>query len=531
MTLDIWSDMKKISRLSRVSLLLAILFGIDKLLSVVRQMLISKEFGLSALLDVYNAANNLPDMLFMLISGGALAIAFIPILTEVLGKEGQEKAWDLFSNILNIGFLLTALMAVVFAIFARPLIENVITPGFTQEQIAIATKLMRMNLISTLIFSLSGLIMAGLQANEHFLLPALAPIFYTLGQIFGALVLAPSKGFRLGPVTLPAFGLGVEGLVYGVIIGALLHLLIQVPGLIKYNYRWRPIVKFREPYTRKVFKVMGPRLVTMFLIQMIFLAQDNMASGLEEGAISALMYGYWIMQVPQTLLGTSIATAVLPTLSEFFNNGQFDAFKEKIERATKVMLVLTIPIAVIAAVIVEPAVALFIRGLDAAGIARVVLVTRIFLAAIISHSLVELFARSFYAQQKPFIPMLGAAVTLAVFVGAGFGLMALLPQWGVASEAGIVAANLLAYSAQAVLLFLLLNRHLVLRLNTGALHTGLVFGKAILAALLGGGLAYVAFSFMPRFNYTLIGAVIAGVVGLAIAALMLRKELFYIREL
>ena len=277
--------MKKLSRLSRVSLLLAILFGFDKLLSVVRQMLISKEFGLSAVLDVYNAANNLPDMLFMLISGGALAIAFIPILTEVLGKGGQQKAWDLFSNILNIGFLITALMAIVFAIFARPLIENVITPGFTQEQILIATRLMRMNLISTLIFSLSGLVMAGLQANEHFLLPALAPVFYTLGQIFGALILAPEKGLTVGPITFPTLGLGVEGLVYGVIIGALLHLLIQVPGLIKYNYRWRPIVNFKEPYTRKVFKVMGPRLITMFLIQMVFLAQDNMASGLEEGEI------------------------------------------------------------------------------------------------------------------------------------------------------------------------------------------------------------------------------------------------------
>lgn len=523
--------MKKLSRLSRVSLLLAILFGFDKLLSVVRQMLISKEFGLSAVLDVYNAANNLPDMLFMLISGGALAIAFIPILTEVLGKEGQQKAWDLFSNILNIGFLITALMAIVFAIFARPLIENVITPGFTQEQILIATKLMRMNLISTLIFSLSGLVMAGLQANEHFLLPALAPVFYTLGQIFGALILAPEKGLTVGPITFPTLGLGVEGLVYGVIIGALLHLLIQVPGLIKYNYRWRPIVNFREPYTRKVFKVMGPRLVTMFLIQMIFLAQDNMASSLEAGAISALMYGYWIMQIPQTLLGTSIATAVLPTLSEFFNNKQFDAFKDKIEHATKVMLVLTIPIAVIAAVVVQPAVATFIRGLDAAGVARVVLVSRIFLAAIIGHSLVELFARSFYAQQKPFIPMLGAGVTLAIFVGAGFGLMALLPKWGIASEAGIVAANLLAYSVQAVLLFVLLNRRLVFQLNTGALHTGMVFGKAVLAAVLGGGLAFAAFNYLPRFAHSLIGAVIAGLLGLAIAALVIRKELVLVRSL
>ena len=92
--------MKKLSRLSQVSLLLAVLFTVDKLLGVARQMLISRQFGLSAELDVFNAANNLPDMLFMLISGGALTIAFIPVLTEVLNKDGKKAAWELFSNVL-----------------------------------------------------------------------------------------------------------------------------------------------------------------------------------------------------------------------------------------------------------------------------------------------------------------------------------------------------------------------------------------------------------------------------------------------
>lgn len=523
--------MKKLSRLSRVSLLLAILFAFDKILSVVRQMLISSEFGISEALDVYNSANNVPDMLFMLISGGALAIAFIPILTEVLGKEGQQKAWDLFSNILNIGFLITAALAIIFSIFARPLLQYLIVPDFSPEQINLAIPLLRLNFISTLIFSISGLVMAGLQANEHFLLPALAPIFYTFGQIFGALFLAPEVGFKFGSIQLPTLSLGVHGLVYGAIIGAVLHLLIQVPGLIKYNYRWRPTVDFREPYTRKVFKVMGPRLITMFLIQMVFIMQDNMASGLETGAISALMYAYWIMQIPQTLLGTSVATAVLPTLSELFNSERFDAFKEKIEHATKVMLVLTIPVAVIAAVVVEPAIAVFIRGLDAQGIARVVLVSRIFLAGIIGHSLVELFARSFYAQQKPLVPMLGAGLTLAIFVGAGFGLRALLPGWGIAAEVGIVVANVIAYSVQATLLFILLNRRLVNDLGTEKLQTWLVFGKAMIAALIGGGLAFAAINYLPRFQHTLIGAMIAGLLGIAIAAIVIHKELVYIRSL
>ena len=128
--------MKKFSRLSQVSLLLAVLFTVDKLLGVARQMLISRQFGLSAELDVFNAANNLPEMLFMLISGGALTIAFIPVLTEVLNKDGKKAAWELFSNVLNLVFLVTATVAIIFGIFAQPLVSSQlgVAPGFFAEQ-------------------------------------------------------------------------------------------------------------------------------------------------------------------------------------------------------------------------------------------------------------------------------------------------------------------------------------------------------------------------------------------------------------
>ncbi|NCU21803.1 hypothetical protein EOM89_14110, partial [Candidatus Falkowbacteria bacterium] len=111
---------------------------------------------------------------------------------------------------------------------------------------------MRLNLVATLLFSISGFFMAGLQANQHFLLPALAPVLYVVGQIFGALILSPAEGISVGPITFPGLGFGVIGLAYGVIIGALLHLLIQVPGLIKFHFRWKPGVDFKDAEARKV---------------------------------------------------------------------------------------------------------------------------------------------------------------------------------------------------------------------------------------------------------------------------------------
>ncbi len=507
--------MKNISRLTKISLLLAVLFSLDKLLGVARQMLVSRQFGLSAELDVFNAANNLPDMLFMLISGGALAIAFIPVLTEVLSKEGREKAWALFSNILNIAFLLTAAMAVLIAIFAGPLVSGNlgIAPGFSSAQMLLTIKLLRLNLIATLIFSLSGLVMAGLQANQHFLFPALAPIFYDFGQIFGVLILAPTEPYRIGSLTLPAMGLGIEGMVYGVILGAVLHLLIQVPGLVKYHFRWQPRADLNDPDTRKVLRMMGPRLLSMLFIQLIFLAQDNFASRLATGSVTALTYGWWIMQVPETLIGTAIATAVLPTLAELFSQQAFSQLRAKIERAGQVMLALTIPIAVIAGIVIQPLIQALL-GLDAADTARVVLVTQVFLLGISGHSLVELFVRSFYAMQKPKYPLILSAGTLLVYLGVGWLLSARF------EAAGIAAANTLAYTLQALVLFILLNKVLSDKLEL--LST---FARAALAALLGGAAAWLVMRFAPIPGGALVSAFAAGLLGLLPAALVLRKEL------
>ena len=108
----------KFSKLTKISLLLACFFFLDKVLAFVRQILIARQFGLSKELDAFNVANNVPDLLFALISGGALAIAFIPVLTEVLTKSGQKPAWKLFSHIANLAFLVTVLLAVFVALFA-----------------------------------------------------------------------------------------------------------------------------------------------------------------------------------------------------------------------------------------------------------------------------------------------------------------------------------------------------------------------------------------------------------------------------
>ncbi len=429
----------------RSSLLLAVFFGLDKLVGLARQVIIGRTYGVGAELDAYNAANNLPDALFALISGGALAIAFIPVLSEYLEKRDRAAAWGLFSRVANSAFLITAVLAVLVALFAGPLVSRAIVPGFDSGQQALVVSLMRLNLIATLIFSISGLVIGGLQANQHFLLPALAPILYNLGQISGVTLLAPR--------------LGIYGLAYGVILGAALHLGIQIPGLLRYGFKWTPRLEWGDPGVRRVARLMAPRVVTLVMINLIFIATDNFASSLGAGAVTAIAFGWQIMQVPETVIGAAIGTALLPTLSEQAARGDRAALSSMLRRALAAILVLTVPAAIVGLFVVRPFVALVFEGREftAEGTALVTTAAQFFLLGLVGHSLVEVAARTFYAHQDALTPLVTKVATLGLFIG---GCYLFIPLY---AHGGIALANSVAFSLEAVVLLGLLWRRGVFR--------------------------------------------------------------------
>jgi putative peptidoglycan lipid II flippase len=482
--------MNKLTFLSRTSLLLFILFSLDKVLAFLRSMIVTRQFRLSAAFDAFNSANNLPDLLYALISGGTLAMALIPVLSATLAASGQRDLWNVFSRVANIFFLAAALLAAGIAVFARPIVESQlgIVPGFTASQQSLVANLMRLNLIATLTFSISGLVMSGLQANQHFLFPALAPTFYNLGQIFGALVLAPSKPYSIGPLTLPAFGLGVYGLVYGVILGAFLHLAIQIPGLVKYKFHWTPSVSLKDERVRQVLRLVGPRLVTMFFIQATFIARDNLASRLPgAGAISALAIGWMIMQVPETLLGTAVGTALLPTISGHAARKDWEAFRLTVERAVRVLVALCLPVATVLAAVLHPLVrAIF--GLDEAGSTLVTWTVRVYLLALTGESVLEVAARAFYARKDALRPLVASFLNTLIFIGGGAFILLNRPQWGAPG----IALIEMAFTIEAAILLIWLNRLLPAKVTLG---TSLLRGLA--GAIIGGGVAYGLALWLP----------------------------------
>lgn len=475
------------SHIARSSLIVAFFFGLEKLLGFLRQVMIARQFGLSPELDAFNAANNIPDLLFALIAGGALAVAFIPVLADYLNRDGLEAMWKLFYRIANLVFLVTAAFSILVAIFADQLVRwrMGIAPGFTPAQQALVADLMRLNLISTLLFSLGGLSIAGLQTNKHFFLPALAPSMYDLGTLFGVVILAPQQGYQVGPITLPSYGFGIHGLVYGTILGAALFLIVQIPGLIYYHFRWAPRIDLKDAGVQRVLSLMGPRVLTVFCIQLVFLAQDNIASRLAIGAVTSLVYGWLFMQVPETIIGTAIGTVLLPTLSEQISREDLDAYRLTMNRTIRIILALTIPSAVLLSIVIRPAVG--ILGFDESGTDLVAWVSRLFLIGLVGHSLMEVAGRSFYARQDAITPLKTAALNTLVFIL----LAALLGAW--IGAPGIALANSLAYTSQALLLLWLQNRRVggILKVGSTLLR---VLPASLLAALVVFGLLQLPFS-------------------------------------
>ena len=264
---------------------------------------------------------------------------------------------------------------------------------------------------------------------------------------------------------------------------------------------------------------MGPRVVSMIFIQLIFLAQDNLGSRLGTGAISALTYGWLIMQVPETLIGTAISTALLPTMSELAAKDDQLKLRDQILRGIKVMVTLALPISVVLGLGLLPLIRTAF-GFSSAEANAVLFATRAFLIGVAGHSLVELTVRAFYAKQNARIPMIASAGTFGVYLVLAIILMSVM------QAPGIALANSIAYSLQAVLLIQLLGRLLQEKL----IPWKSIF-HAVLSAIIGGSVVWLALTYVPLPLPDFIRSSVVMLVALVLAAIPIRKELKILLQL
>ncbi len=272
---------------------------VSRLFGVFRDRVLAGQFGAGAELDMYYAAFRLPDLIFNLLILGSLSAGFIPIFTGLLAKK--NKAWELLDVLFNV--ICACLIVTVAALyFLAPWIIRLITPGFGEEQLVITAQLTRIMLLSLMFLGISGIFGSVLQSFKAFFIYSVAPILYNLGIIFGALFL------------VPAFG--IYGLAWGVVIGAFLHMSIQLINVAALGYHWQWNFNLRNKGFCQIMKLMVPRTLGLVVTQINFLIVTIIGSTLAAGTITIFNLANNIQSFPLGLFGVSYAVAAFPTLSE-----------------------------------------------------------------------------------------------------------------------------------------------------------------------------------------------------------------------
>jgi putative peptidoglycan lipid II flippase len=310
--------------------------------------------------------------------------------------------------------------------------------------------LMRLMLPTVVIFGISGLVMGILNAHQKFLVPALTPTMYSLGQIFGILVLAPS--------------MGIYGLAWGVLIGAALHLGLQIPALLQIRGKYSPTLGRSFEPVREVGRLIGPRLFGVAIVQLNFWINTVLASSsiMLDGSINAVTYAFTIMLMPQAAIAQSIAIAAMPTLSAQFARGQLGEIRSSLAAALRGVLLLSIPASVGLIILRKPIVQLlFQRGEFTSYSTELVAWALLWFAAgLVAHSVVEILARAFYSLHDTKTPVIvgGAAMTLNILLS--IGLSFLFSQVGWMPHGGLALANTIATALEMVGLLVLMSRRL-----------------------------------------------------------------------
>jgi putative peptidoglycan lipid II flippase len=488
------------AQIARAAGLVMALFVVSRALGLLREMVISHQFGTAGDLDAYLAAFRLPDILFQLVAGGALASAFIPTFASYLAQGSEKGAWRLASAVINLVVVLTTSLAILAGLLAPWLVQTIIAPGFDPERQVLTVSLMRLMLVTPVIFGMSGVVMGILNARQHFLLPALAPVAYNLGIIVGAVALAPT--------------MEVRGLAWGVVGGALGHLLVQVPGLVRHGLQYTPTLGLRMPAVREVGRLMLPRMVGLAAVQVNFLVNTILASGLAPGSLAAINYAWLLMLLPQGIFAQAVATAAFPTFSAEAARGLHDEMRSSLNATLRAVLYLATPAAVGLIILRVPLVQLiFERGaFTRTSTDMVAWALALFALGLPAHCVVEIVVRAFYAMHDTKTPVAIGVGAMGLNVLLSLLFIAAFEALGWMTHGGLALSNSLATSAEMAVLLILIRRRL------GGLEGRRLVGSLVRigtsAAVMGGAVGLVTW-LLAGSNAWLVG-VLAIAAGLGI---------------
>jgi len=416
--------------------------AMSRLLGLFRDRLLAGTFfgGQEWQLDVYFAAFRIPDMIFQLLVLGALSAAFIPVFSRYLEKK-EKEAYYLSSSVINFLMVFFILFALIVFIFAEPLVK-LIAPAFNPVEINLMVNLTRIMLLAQLFFCLSNFLTGMIQSHQRFLIPALSPVAYNLGIIFGIVVLGR--------------WLGIYGPTIGVVLGAFLHLIIQLPLALKLGLRYSFVFDWRHPGVRQIARLMLPRTLALAVYQIELTVAVFLATSLAAGSLSIFYFAQHLMNLPIGLFGITIGQAALPTLSRESSEKGFDKFKKTFLSSFNQILYLALPASAILLVLRIPAVRIVFGAASFPWKATLLTgqVLAIFSISIFAQAIVQLLVRGFYALHDTKTPFWIGALAVLTNVSLSFIFIFRL-DLGIL---GLAWATTLASFLQTGLLLIFLNR-------------------------------------------------------------------------
>ncbi|MCK4781891.1 murein biosynthesis integral membrane protein MurJ [Candidatus Parcubacteria bacterium] len=387
---------------------------LSKILGLLRDRLLAGNFGAGQEMDIYAAAFRVPDLVYNILIAGGIVVAFLPLFSEYFLKD-KEEAWRMVSYILNIFLFLLILFSAVLFILAPWLIEFIV-PGFDIQSKELTIALTRLMLLSPIFFGLSSIFSGILHYFNRFLVYSLAPIFYNLGIIFGILFLAPYHNWGI-------FGVGL-----GVVLGAFLHLVIQIIPALKCGFQYQWLFDFKYPAIKRIFTLMIPRTIAIAGQQINLIVITAIASTITTGSIAVFYYSNNIQHLPIGIIGISFATAAFPLLSKTWANGQKKEFLQSFSSSFRQILFLIIPAGALMFILRAYAIRI-VYGWGKFGWWETQLTAAclgVFCLSIFATALIPLIARAFFAFQDTKTPTLISVISVILNVILSFAFVWLL---------------------------------------------------------------------------------------------------------
>jgi putative peptidoglycan lipid II flippase len=478
---------------------------VSRLVGLVRDRIFAHYFGAGPIMDAYYAAFKIPDLIYNLLIVGALSAAFIPTFTKLFNSgENKSAAWKLANNVLNITAISLATLSVLGIIFT-PKLTPLIAPGFSAASKQLVINFTRIMFGSTFLLGLSMVIGGILQSLRAFFLYSLAPIFYNIGIIIGAVALVPLWG--------------INGLAWGVVLGAFLHFSLQTYSAYANGYRWTWYLNWKDKETRLIGKLMIPRTLGLAISQLNLVIITVLASLLPAGSVAIFNFANNLQAVPIGIIGIPFALAVFPALSMAASENNLEEFVKNLSATIRQILFLIIPLSIILMLLRAQVVRVVLGTgkFDWAATINTADTLALFALSLFAQALIPVIARAFYAMANTKTPFVVGVISELASIIASLMLMKSLGVAGLA----------LAFSFGSILNFIILT--FVLKNTLGQIDGEKIFSSFIRMVLAAIPMALVIQSVkyplaeildQTRFWGILGQGAVASIIGLAIYLLI-----------